>query len=83
MLLVHLFLQLPKNLERDARTVAPSTAKILANNIVVWLVMRMHVVVHVLVAVREHVGEIAIKVAYKLVLARVAIIAMALVHILV
>ena len=76
-------MQLPMNLERVVRTIALSTAKILANNIVVWLAMKIHVVVHAQVAVREHVEEIVIKVAYKLVLARVAIIVMALVHFLV
>ena len=45
--------------------------------------MRIHVVVLVLAAVKEHVGEIAIKVVYKPVLAHVAIIVMAPVHILV
>jgi len=68
---------------RVVRTVAQLIARIHANCIAVWHAMRIHVVVLVLAAVRQHVGEIAIKVVYKPVLAHVAIIVMAPVHILV
>ena len=81
---VHPFLQLQMHYKTVVRIVVQIIAKIHAGNIVVWLVStRTHAVTPALVTAWEHVGEVAIKVAYKLVLAHVAIIAMALVHILV